>query len=163
MSISNNAYLNRIVNGLGKISNGKIKDRLIQLLYWWYRINPPIHVRKAKQYYLQHIDEVSKVENLLFDRESKEIYRAMIRFRSTYDMRLHPRYSLEDIYFVKDIIQLNKDETFIDCGAFDGDSIQKFVANAKSWRKIVAFEPDRRSFDKLEKMNIQGGGYNCSE
>ena len=156
MSISTNKYLNHVATGLGKISNGKIENALIHILYWWYRMYPPAHVRKAKQYYSEHADEISIVEKLLSDEKSKEVYRAMIAFRSTYDMRKHPEYSLNDIYFVKDIVQLKKDEVFIDCGAFDGDSIYKFLENAGDYKRIVAFEPDRQNYEKLailkEKM-----------
>lgn len=149
MGITTNKYLNKLVNQLGENSNGKLKDASINLLYFYYRLFPPKFVKNAKIYYSSHENEINEVKDLLADSTSKEIYDKMIQFRSTYDMRVHPTYSLDDIYFVQDIIKLSEEESFIDCGAFDGDSIEKFVNNAKQFKSIVAFEPDSENFDKL--------------
>lgn len=161
MSITTNKYLNKVVIRLGEISNGKLKDASINLLYFVYRLLPPKHVKDAKKYYFFHKKEMDEVRDLLADATSKEIYDKMIQFRSTYDMRIHPQYSLDDIYFVQDIIKLSEEESFIDCGAFDGDSIEKFMKNAKCFKNIVAFEPDSENFDKLVSRYGNNSGEEC--
>lgn len=61
------------------------------------------------------------------DEKSKEIYKKMIRFRQTYKKNDAPTYTWKDQYFVKDIISLSKNEIFVDCGAYNGDTISAFI------------------------------------
>lgn len=155
MSISTNPFLNRIVIRLGKIGNGIIQDSLIRMLYFYYRNFPPANVVESKRYYAQHADEIEQAVHLLADEKSKEIYRKMIAFRSSYDMRIHPEWSTDDMYFVNGIIRLTGDECFVDCGAFTGDSIAKFreYAGVDNYRSIVAFEPDQANYQQLIQKN----------
>lgn len=81
----------------------------------------------------------------------------------------------ENQYFVSDVISLEENEIFIDCGAFTGDSIESFVANLKksnisSYRSLYAFEPDGDNCESLKKNLshlhdlhvIAGGAWNES-
>lgn len=57
-------------------------------------------------------------------------------------------------YFPEEIIRLGKDEVFVDCGAYTGDSIDAFISalnthNAGQPLKIIAFEPDAKNFAQL--------------
>ena len=41
---------------------------------------------------------------------------------------------------------------FVDCGAFDGDTIAEFIRQVgESFASIVAFEPDPLNWDKLQR------------
>ncbi len=54
-------------------------------------------------------------------------------------------------YFPADLFRLHADECFVDCGAFDGDTIREFLSQSENvFRHIVAFEPDPRNFDRLQ-------------
>src|SRR5262249_13868358 len=54
------------------------------------------------------------------------------------------------IYFPADLCPLVADEVFVDCGAFDGDTIDSFLKQQTlGFKKIIAFEPDPASFAKL--------------
>jgi FkbM family methyltransferase len=58
----------------------------------------------------------------------------------------------QDQYFPDDLFTLSEDEIFIDCGAFDGDTLLNFVTRQKAaFEKIVAFEPDHRNLLELMK------------
>ncbi len=144
MSITTNKLLNKIV-----IEIGKIEQALIKLLYFYYRKNPPKNVICSRKFFERHAEDIKEIKRYLADERSKEIYEKLIKFRSTYDMRIHPEWSLEDIYFVKGIISLSTEEIFIDCGAFDGDSIEKFINKQKEFKSIVAFEPDVLNYKLL--------------
>lgn len=53
-------------------------------------------------------------------------------------------------YYNKDIIKLSDEEVFVDCGAFDGDSILQFVQETSGkYKKIIALEPDEKMLEKL--------------
>ena len=47
---------------------------------------------------------------------------------------------------------LNTNTVFLDCGAFDGDTVERFIKYSNNdFKKIIAFEPDVKNFSKLEK------------
>lgn len=57
-------------------------------------------------------------------------------------------------YFPADIIRLQDGEVFIDCGAYNGDSIQAFMREVSHQQvlapeKVVGFEPDAGNFSQL--------------
>ena len=50
-------------------------------------------------------------------------------------------------------MRIRDDESFVDCGAFTGDTIAEFLALAGGeYREIVAVEPDSRNAGALEEM-----------
>lgn len=56
------------------------------------------------------------------------------------------------IYFPLELCPLTDHEVFVDCGAYDGDSIRSFLDQPKkSFQRIYSFEPDPANFGKLEK------------
>jgi FkbM family methyltransferase len=56
----------------------------------------------------------------------------------------------QESYFPDDIFDLNPDENFVDCGAFDGITIHKFLEHRPDFRgRIIAFEPDPQNYEKL--------------
>ena len=55
-------------------------------------------------------------------------------------------------YFPNDIIKPTGNETFLDCGAFDGDTITQFLDITNGmYKKIYAFEPVDINFKKLQE------------
>jgi FkbM family methyltransferase len=89
---------------------------------------------------------------LLSDDESRRQYVAHVRFRLWADYQCLPVPSPDDQYSPSDLLTLKPDEVFVDCGAFDGDSIRRFLALADSgFSRIVAFEPDPRNFQHLKE------------
>ena len=61
----------------------------------------------------------------------------------------------EDRYF-PDFFHLSKDEVFVDCGAYDGDTILPFINKTEgSYSKIYAFEPDKQNIENLKKNTAQ--------
>lgn len=65
----------------------------------------------------------------------------------------------KDQYFPQDIIRLQDDEVFLDCGAFTGDTIDSFLKKVNSkFKKVIAFEPSPLIFEKLRSkvQHLQG-------
>ena len=55
-------------------------------------------------------------------------------------------------YFPRNLFSLLTDEVFVDCGAFDGDTVADFVQESGGDFKLVkAFEPDPITFPNLQK------------
>jgi FkbM family methyltransferase len=99
--------------------------------------------------YLQDEKELASVYNLLSDSLSKEIFSYIINARKSNKFEyFQGKYPIEEQYFSKDI-PLNKFAEFIDCGAYDGDTLDVMESLKISCDKIYAFEPDIRNFQKL--------------
>lgn len=101
---------------------------------------------------LQERSLVQEALSVWADATSREEYVAQVRFRLQGDVDAVPPAADYEQYFPEDIFTLRDDETFVDCGAFDGDTLQAFlVRQGESFSRIVAFEPDEANFRKLQE------------
>ncbi len=57
----------------------------------------------------------------------------------------------EESYFLPGIFETNPTDAFLDCGAFDGDTIRGLLAHQPAWARIDAIEADAVSFARLEE------------
>jgi len=58
-----------------------------------------------------------------------------------------------DWYFPKDLVALTPEEVLLDCGAYDGDTLQAFIgASHGRFRRVVAFEPDPSAARRLKRL-----------
>jgi len=99
-------------------------------------------------YYAEHSEEISSVRALL-DAQGCEEFDRQMRLRSgdVSDQVIDSGVQ----YFPKDVLQLSRNEVFIDCGAYDGDTIAEFRrATGDHFARIVAFEPDPKNFAALK-------------
>lgn len=98
---------------------------------------------------------IKKALGLWADRDSHQEFVAQLRFRLLMDFDSMGRPRGLDAYFHTGLFDPSPEEVFVDCGAFDGDSIEDFVrARGSKFREILAFEPDRENLRKLdERLN----------
>ncbi len=100
--------------------------------------------------YEQH-SEVRQAFALWGDDASRLEYLAQLRWRMLSDFDGLPLPVKHKIYFPTDLVQVTGDDLFVDCGAFDGDTVRSFLHERhESFSKIVALEPDPVNFGKLE-------------
>ena len=111
-----------------------------------------------KEIYEAHTSDINTVLDWLADERSKEVLRNVIGYKKTRDRKyLKGIIELKNQYFPhaadgSDIFDFNN-ETFVDCGAYTGDTIKALFKKAKTEvSAIVAFEPDKYNFDVLEKF-----------
>lgn len=98
--------------------------------------------------------KIFKLFNLLIDEKSKRTLLNIIKYRLLLRRKYLKEISrpLDQEYYDKDLVNLSTNEIFIDGGAFDGDTVESFIKVAKNkFKKIYAFEPDLKLFNKLEK------------
>jgi len=99
--------------------------------------------------------DVRQVATLWADNQSRQQYLANLRWRLFLDFdKLAtpiPQSMRKEEYFPKDIYTWLPNEVFIDCGAFDGDTIKRFLEGRKyQFERIIGLEPDPDSFQKLQ-------------
>jgi len=96
---------------------------------------------------------IETVYDWLADDESRRIYRRQIEWRITADYDDLPAPAVGPHYFPKDVYRLREDETFVDCGAFDGDTVRPFVALTHGvFTHYWALEPDPQNYAKLTSL-----------
>lgn len=54
-------------------------------------------------------------------------------------------------YFDLDIIRFRKEEVFVDCGAYRGDTFLDFAMQCKNYKKVFCYEFDKRNLDVLRE------------
>jgi FkbM family methyltransferase len=101
---------------------------------------------------LTNVNEIRRAFRLFADEESRRQFVAHLRFRLRLDFDALPRANFGD-YFPEDVVpELSDKATFIDCGAFDGDTVRRFVERQRGrFREIHAFEPDAENFRRLHE------------
>lgn len=102
-----------------------------------------------KEFLEKNISKIENAYSLLCDEQSKKVFENIIHFQITGD--LDYCFNCEtDKPEAFDILNLGENESFLDLGAYRGDTIEEFLQYAKSYEKIVALEPDKRTFKKLQ-------------
>ena len=97
----------------------------------------------------KHLDEIELAYSSLADNQSKKVFENIVRFQITGDLNycFECETEKEEAF---SILNLGESESFLDLGAYRGDTIEEFLHYAKSYKKIVAVEPDARTFKKLQ-------------
>ena len=100
-------------------------------------------------YIVQHEKEFQDTYDMLQDDLSRKVFTTFINAKLSGDP--NDLYDLADLnQYFSDPVQLTDHETFIDCGAFDGDTIASFRKNTHDkYRKIIALEPDKENYESL--------------
>jgi FkbM family methyltransferase len=106
----------------------------------------------SRSYYKSFEPFIEKAFNLWEDDASKNLYNAIMQFRLTGKYDVLPKPDMEHQYFALDLPAWKTPLRFIDCGAFDGDTLSCLIKNDIPTESIAAFEPDQLNFIKLSKF-----------
>ena len=129
-----------------------VNDLLTSIVYSQDRKVPTLSMQNAEKYFVKHQKDVEFIASLLSDDLSREVYFSAIKYRNTHNPKDAPVYSKHDQYFVKDIVSLSDNEVFVDCGAYDGDTMKEFIkVSGGKYQSIVCFEPVEDYHKRLKK------------
>jgi FkbM family methyltransferase len=99
----------------------------------------------------EQADEVRRALSVWADEASRREYLAQLRWRTVLDFDGLPPPVGDEVYFPTDLFALYPTEVFVDCGAFDGDTLRRFFRHQGTrFGGVIAFEPDPASFRKLQ-------------
>jgi FkbM family methyltransferase len=123
-------------------------------LYWKYPdLFLPHYMHELPHRVHLQADRVREAFALMTDDFSRAEYLAQIRFRLLGEFDALQAPVPGAIYFRDELFFLSEDETFVDCGAFDGDTLKLFLEKSRQlFRRIIAFEPDPENYDKLAQQ-----------
>ena len=95
-------------------------------------------------------DELKKVYSLLADEKSKQTFENILRYRLSGDVSFlfDCESDFDEPY--ESFLKLQKGESFLDLGAYNGDTALEFANRCPEYSRIIAVEPDKKTFKKLE-------------
>ena len=100
-------------------------------------------------YLLEDEKKYEVAKSILNDDKSRLVFDKIISLRKSKKVFWGYGYDY-DAYFAKDLLRLSDCETFVDGGAFDGDTVGNFLEITKNkYNKIYAFEPEADSYIAL--------------
>lgn len=94
-------------------------------------------------------DRINKAYNL-FSEKSKKIYADCIRFMFSGDLDLLKQITTEKDEIFSTFLNYNDNESYVDLGAYKGDTVEEFLKNTKGkYNTITAVEPDEKNCRKM--------------
>lgn len=99
-----------------------------------------------------HEKEINLAHSLLADDFSRKIYEGYINFLFGGEIFLLKEFETQESEAYTNILKLTNQETFVDIGAYRGDTVEKFLSfTNREYKNIIAAEPDKKTFFKLLK------------
>ena len=101
-----------------------------------------------RAFFNDHYDEILRASCAFEDDHSKHIYNSIIAYKISGRMRYLKQAFVERIDELS-LLPLDKITTFVDAGAYNGDTVREAVRYIPGLKKAVAVEPDARNYKKL--------------
>lgn len=110
----------------------------------------------TEDYYNQNKTEFDWVYSHLADDISKKTFENVIKYKISGKISYLIDCQVDENEPYNSFLRFNN-ESFIDLGAYNGDTVADFVKRSASHKEITAVEPDKKTFKKLERntKNLQ--------
>ena len=95
-------------------------------------------------------NEYIKAGNLL-DASSKEIYFALLANRAKAAVAQPELYAGEAYFGIPEFCRPKPGDVIVDCGAYIGDSAERFIWRMEMFKKYIAIEPDEANYHAMKK------------
>ena len=101
------------------------------------------------QYVLENKESLEWVYNRLSDDASKQVFKNAVMYKLTgkIEYLFECETPINEIY--QNILKFDNDEVYFDLGAYRGDTVEEFLSACKDYKKIIAVEPDKKTYNKL--------------
>jgi FkbM family methyltransferase len=123
-------------------------------LFWKYAETLLPHYRlDLPSRLLTQRDLVTRAFQLFEDESSRSEFLVQLKWMLLGEAHaVPPGDPIEDTYFPTNLFRLTEKESFVDCGAFDGDTLRSFFDRTnRVFDAVVAYEPDPTNYIKLNK------------
>jgi FkbM family methyltransferase len=129
------------------------------LLFWRHSSTfLPYFFWASPENLLQQGHDITAAFDLLEDEASRQAFAAQVQLRLHADFDCIGAPFPGDQYF-PGVFSMAADESFVDCGAYTGDTIQSFIAQTGNrFRKVIAFEADPAVLSELQTFVSRIGG-----
>ena len=101
------------------------------------------------EYYQSRKAQFDSVFSMLADEISKKTFKNIVDFKISGDINYLFDCETAEKEATKTFFKIEKNETYLDLGAYRGDTVLSFLETAGGYSKIIAVEPDEKSYKKL--------------
>lgn len=102
-----------------------------------------------REYVIKNRQILEDTYNLLADDMSKKVFKNTVMYKLTGDINYLFDCETPSSEVYQNILRFNDSETYLDLGAYRGDTVLEFLNNTDKYNKIIAVEPDLKTFKKL--------------
>lgn len=110
-----------------------------------------------RAFLLDHVDDMRSAFGKLADSESLEAAMGLLRYRVTGRGEAHPASNEETMYLPPEFGGFDRPITFVDGGAFIGDTCAYMLEHGVEIDRYVAFEPDETNLKRLTAFAARAG------
>ena len=105
-----------------------------------------------KEFYNANYDRITRAYELFADEDSKNAYASIISYKLTGKMHyLMNAYSSKDELYSE--LLSKRIATYVDAGAYNGDTAREAIAYFPDLSEIIAIEPDPKNYKKLLRFS----------
>ena len=105
-----------------------------------------------REFYEKYTDDIRKAYSILSDDISKHTFESIINFKLSGRLEYLTECFCQKNEVFSNILRLGKNESYLDLGAYRGDTIAEFLNyTGGSYSDITALEPDRKTYKKLRE------------
>lgn len=113
-----------------------------------------------KDYAAAHAKELRLAYEMLADARSREVFRDLVEYKLS--GRLEPLFRARDPRSETwELLSLGEKETYLDLGAYTGDTALEFQEQVGAYEGILCVEPDGRNFRRLKENTAQLARCEC--
>lgn len=105
-----------------------------------------------RNFYLDNQDHLRQAYSLFSDETSRKEFLSQVSLRINGDYAGLSDPDLKNQYFHHDLAPIPSPVRFVDCGAYNGDTIKRLIEITDNIEEIVAFEPDSKNFFELANL-----------
>lgn len=102
-----------------------------------------------KETLVQNFDKANAVFERLCDEKSKEVFDCVLKYKITGDISFLKQCETIPCEAYENILKPSACETYVDLGAYNGDTVLEYLSYAEGYEKIFAVEPNVRNYKKL--------------
>lgn len=96
-------------------------------------------------------EDLHSAYSLLADEKSREVFKGTLDFLYSGKLSYLDCISTDKDEVFCNILKLNDNESYLDLGAYRGDTVDEFLHYCNSYKKIVAVEPNLKNHQKLNE------------
>jgi FkbM family methyltransferase len=108
-----------------------------------------------REYYFSRLEYLQAAYDLLSDPASRSLFHSVTEFRLVGDASRLPEPDLFNQYHPYDLSDWRRPLRFVDCGAYNGDTLADFIKNGITVRSVAAFEPDLTNYARLANFVLE--------
>lgn len=144
-----------VINGISNVRHFRkmMSEQTFQDIYVYFE--PFLLWSYDEEYFNKHENDLKVVEDLYSDNRSVSVMKAFLEAKKTGQADRDIELASEEGTYFNTLTKEIPDGAYIDCGTFDGDSVEQFFkfigGNQTNPRKVFAFEPDCDNFNILAR------------